>query len=152
MTTKKNKSKGCLLPIVFLLVCFLLWFNFVSINMDKENHFRVFIMVTLKERIQEYHRLHHVYPLDLQVLELKDNPYIAEYIHSGVFSYSRDPSVKEWYRLTCRFTGFIPMKIGDGVHNVSWSGIQYSNSREQLEMMAGSDKPDKNGFYPIDFH
>jgi len=148
---KKKPRRGCLFAIIILLLS-LLWYGYASMKVERENHFRTSLMVTLREKIEDYHKVHNEYPEDLLVMTIESGELIEEYIESKVLRYSRDPSGRQWYRLVGCYSGILSMKAGDGKHNLSWSGIQYSNRTEQLDLMQGEALPDKNDFYRIDLH
>jgi hypothetical protein len=147
---KKRFRLGCF-ALLIILVVFLLWFNHASMKVEKENHFRTRLMVTLRDQIEDHYKTHGEYPEDLLVMAVESKQLIKEYIGSGVFRYRRDPSGKQWYHLLGVYSG--NLKMGGGKHNLSWSGIQYSNSPEQLSSMPGGyGEPDENGFYFVDLH
>jgi hypothetical protein len=152
MIFKKKRHIRKLFFVIFaVLGPLLLWFNFVSIKSDKEDRFRVHIMQNINDEIDKFYRKHNEYPSDLSGINSRYANIIDEYIQSGVYVYSRDLSGKEWYKLVCRFSG--SMKINKGKHGVSWTGLQYSNTIDQLDLMPGHQaQPDKNGFYPVDLH
>jgi hypothetical protein len=147
---EKKKRKGCLIFALILLGIFL-WYNSASIKAQKENKYRAYMAVTLKNSIENYFKQHQQYPENVSILSLQNKETIEEYVKAGVLGYAKDSSGKEWFTLTCRYTGIL--KRGNSSHGLSWSGIQYSNRVDRLPLPAGQPpEADKTGFYLADFH
>ncbi len=147
MAKKKKKYLIILLPIIGIL----LWYNAASIKAEKENKHRIFILKTIKQGIEDYYKENNEYPVTISMLDFNYKNIAVDLIHNGVITYSRDPSGKVWYWITCRYSGFLESE--NGKYKLSWSGIQYSNDIRYLPLSTGySPEPDENGFYMADFH
>lgn len=145
----KNR-KGCLF-ILLLLIVLLLIYNSALTKVEKENKHRTFIAVTLRDGVNHYFSKHRQYPAHVSNITLKNQNTVEEFLRVGILEYSRDPSGKKWFTITCRFAGIL-LK-GDEDYSMSWSGIQYSSDMSKLPLPAGSSPTaDQNGFFSADFH
>jgi len=147
----KNMGKISLIVAFSVLTALLLFYNSVSIKVNKENKHRTYIAAIVRDGVKKYFEANHHYPENITTLPLQYAPTVKQYVNGGVLSYMRDKNGTKWFALTCRFAGILPK--GNGVYRLSWSGIQYSNDISRLPYPAGeSPKADQKGFYIADFH
>lgn len=150
MATSKNRRKWWLV-ILLLVIGTLLYFNNALTNARKESRHRTHMAVILRDGITDYYGAHHSYPEDLSILQLQYGNLVEKLLKAGVLEYKRDPSGTKWFLITCRFSGLL--STGRENYSMSQSGIQYINDISMLPLPAGENaSPDRNGFFPADFH
>ncbi len=136
---------------MLLLIGTLLYFNNALTNARKESRHRTHMAVILRDGITDYYVEHQRYPEDLSNLQLQYGNIVEKLLRTGILEYKRDQSGTKWFVITCRFPGYF--SAGKNNYSGSRSGIQYSNDISMLPLPAGENaSPDKNGFFPADFH
>ena len=147
----KNRKKISLILAFCVLAVMLLFYNSISIKVDKENKHRAYIAGIVKNGVEQYFAENRHYPETITDLPLLYASAVEQFVNGGVLAYMRDKSGTEWFTLTCRFAGILPM--GNSAYRLSWKGIQYSNDISRLPYPAGeSTEADEQGFYIADFH
>lgn len=147
----KNRKKISLIVAFFTLITFTLFYNSASIKVKKENKHRAYIAAIVKDGVEKYFEVNHHYPETITDLPLQYKPTIKQFVNGGVLAYTRDKNGTEWFILTCRFAGILPM--GNSAYRLSWQGIQYSSDIRRLPYPAGeSPNANQQGFYIADFH
>ena len=108
--------------------------------------------LVLKNEVESYYGRHQYYPENVSMLSLRQKNIIQDYIRGGVLTYDRAPAGREWFSITCRYSGMLTRD--DSPYALSWSGVQFSNRIDRLPLPTGEQKPTavQNGFYTADFH